>query len=352
MQMMRRGRSMLASCGLVLAAVAWPAMAQEGRGCSIYAPCPEGMSCHPFVGRCYHEPRRLDEPCMAGFECGAGLSCPAVAQRCEVARPGPSPADQAVAKVGGGLESAASTTGSAINSAAQAVGSLFTGGGKGGGSSSSQQGVPRDPYVDNSKVEAQLRAERDAEQRAQIEATRQAQAEEEQRVQLEEQQRLQAEAQRAQDAALAAKAGDAHRFEALSLRWFAAPDQYVRHRDFLAYVTPLASELDRRDATFRITQGLVGHCISFEAVGFPNHFLRHQGFRVKLAPFEDTQLFREDATFCSGPGLADGLARSYLSVNYPTYYLRVDNGELWLRPFEESDAFRRDATFVEGDLLQ
>lgn len=199
------------------------------------------------------------------------------------------------------------------------------------------EGVPRDVVLpDDPAYEERQRAEAAAQMREQIEAQRQLQAETNQRAQAE-----------AQPQAWAAQANQFHRFQTISLRVGADSDRYLRHQNFLVYVTPVTSPLDGHDASFRIIQGLGGQCISLESINYPGHFLRHQEFRLKLAPYEDSQQFRQDATFCKGTGLADGLAASYISLNYPSYYLRIENGELWLRQYEDSDAFRRDATFVE-----
>jgi hypothetical protein len=123
------------------------------------------------------------------------------------------------------------------------------------------------------------------------------------------------------------------------------PDRYIRHRNSLGYVEPISDDLGKMDATWEIVPGLAGRCSSLESLNNPGHFLRHQGSRLKLAPFADDQLFRQDASFCMVPGLADVNATSFESVNYPHHFVRHRNFELWLDPFDGSDLFRRDATF-------
>ncbi|MBL8325868.1 MAG: hypothetical protein JNJ89_13035 [Rubrivivax sp.] len=56
--------------------------AKLGQGCSVFYPCEDGLSCHPFVQKCFHVPRRESEPCMAGHGCGPGLNCEAGSQVC------------------------------------------------------------------------------------------------------------------------------------------------------------------------------------------------------------------------------------------------------------------------------
>jgi len=61
-----------------------PASAKQafGEGCGPLKTCGDGLSCHPFIQKCYHNPRKRDEPCMAGHSCGAGLTCQAGSQTC------------------------------------------------------------------------------------------------------------------------------------------------------------------------------------------------------------------------------------------------------------------------------
>jgi hypothetical protein len=66
------------------AAVTLPVFAKQnhGEGCSAFKPCGDGLSCQPFIQKCYHKPRKQDEPCMAGHGCAAGLTCEAGKQIC------------------------------------------------------------------------------------------------------------------------------------------------------------------------------------------------------------------------------------------------------------------------------
>lgn len=207
-----------------------------------------------------------------------------------------------------------------------------------------QEGVARDPVIDNREYDQQERARREAEFQAEREQRRQM----EQQSQAQTQQRASDEGQ-ARAAAWAAHAAIGPRSKVVSLRAHGAPGLNVRHRNFLAYVTPIAGDLDGHDASFRYIPGLMGQCVSFESLNYPGYFLRHENFRLKLAPIEDSEQFRADATFCSRTGLADGNEASYFAINYPTYYIRNEGGELWLREYQENEAFVSDATFVEAE---
>jgi hypothetical protein len=122
-------------------------------------------------------------------------------------------------------------------------------------------------------------------------------------------------------------------------------DRFIRHRDWLGYTEPVTDDLARLDSTFRIVAGLAGKCISLESQNIPNHYLRHQGWRMKLAAREENDLYKQDATFCMVPGLAGSAGVSLESVNFPSHFIRHRNNELWLDRFDESDLNRRDATF-------
>jgi hypothetical protein len=134
--------------------------------------------------------------------------------------------------------------------------------------------------------------------------------------------------------------------EVVSLRAVNSPERYIRHRGFLGFIEPVNSELARQDASFRIVPGLANsNCKSFESVNAPNHFLRHEQFRLKLSPRVEQQLFKDDATFCIVPGLGNSNASSFESVNAPGHYIRHRNFELWLDRVDGTDLFKADATF-------
>jgi hypothetical protein len=103
--------------------------------------------------------------------------------------------------------------------------------------------------------------------------------------------------------------------------------------------------LDIDDSSFRIVKGLAGvDTISFESRNYPGHYLRHQGFRIKLHRPDGSELFRNDASFRVVKGLADTSWRSFESVNYPGYFLRHRNFQLYIEQ-GDGDLFRKDCTF-------
>ncbi|MDQ2584110.1 AbfB domain-containing protein [Saccharothrix yanglingensis] len=83
-------------------------------------------------------------------------------------------------------------------------------------------------------------------------------------------------------------------------------DRYLRHQAGVArtdVVNAGSAALLKGDATFVVRRGLADpSCYSFESRNVPGQYLRHQAFRVRISPSENTDLYRRDATFCAQPG--------------------------------------------------
>lgn len=120
----------------------------------------------------------------------------------------------------------------------------------------------------------------------------------------------------------------------------------IRHRNSLGEITPIISDLDRADATFRIISGLTGASgsVSFESKNYPGHFLRHQNSRMKLHPNDNSDLFRKDATFIASDRGRFRPVR-FESVNYPGHFIRHSNFELWIAQDDGSELFKADSTW-------
>jgi hypothetical protein len=104
-------------------------------------------------------------------------------------------------------------------------------------------------------------------------------------------------------------------FESVNL-----PGHYIRHRNYLADLTTLGTDLDRTDATFILRPALSGApgAVSFESTNFPGHFLRHESWRVKLNRNDNSDLFKKDASFHPRAPLSGAPGTvSFESVNYP-----------------------------------
>ena len=122
------------------------------------------------------------------------------------------------------------------------------------------------------------------------------------------------------------------------------PDRYIRHAFYLGIVEPAMGNY--ASITFRVVPGLGGRCVSLQSKDFPDHYLRHQNWRIKLSRIEADPSMRADATFCMMPGLATTTGISFEAVSAPGHFIRHRNFELWLDRPDESDQFRKDATFL------
>jgi hypothetical protein len=117
-----------------------------------------------------------------------------------------------------------------------------------------------------------------------------------------------------------------------ALQSYNFPDMYVRHRNFLGELTTVVSDLDKADASFELTPGVDDPTgVSFASYNATGQYLRHQDFRVKVAPNDGTWLFRLDATFFLYTGRADSSAYSLVPVNSLDRVLRHrDDGHIYV----------------------
>ncbi|CAM4012608.1 AbfB domain-containing protein [Kibdelosporangium persicum] len=110
-------------------------------------------------------------------------------------------------------------------------------------------------------------------------------------------------------------------------------DRYLRHQDGLArtdVVTSGSEPLLKADASFVVRPGLAdSSCYSLEARNLPGQYLRHQAFRVRLSPLENSDLYRRDATFCAQPGSSSDTVR-LASINELGTNVRHYNAEVWV----------------------
>ncbi len=126
-------------------------------------------------------------------------------------------------------------------------------------------------------------------------------------------------------------------------------DRYLRHLNSVVRTDALSAssgESGRRDASFAIRPGLDGtSCYSFESVNFPGEYLRHAGFRLRTNPVQNSDLYRQDATFCAQQGLG-GTGISLVSRNLPGHYIRHRNAEVWVERIGADTGSRLDASWT------
>ncbi len=138
----------------------------------------------------------------------------------------------------------------------------------------------------------------------------------------------------------------------IALQSFNYPDHFIRHRNRLGEISVVGTDLDRKDASFRILPGLgeqpypslQKEYVSLQSVNYPGSYLRVQEGRIKLDKSMDEENFKKEATFRLVPGLANRDCSSFESLKSPGYYIRHKNFQLHLEK-GDGDLFRKDATF-------
>ncbi|MEU6066395.1 AbfB domain-containing protein [Streptomyces sp. NPDC047082] len=133
-----------------------------------------------------------------------------------------------------------------------------------------------------------------------------------------------------------------------SVRSVNYPDRYWHVGGGYVQLDPIGSASARRDATFKVVDGLAdGSCYSFATAD--GSYLRHRDFLLRAERNDGSSLFRQDATFCPRASSYSG-AVMLESVNYPGRFLRHQNFRLKLDQYQYSDLYRADSSFrlVDG----
>jgi hypothetical protein len=133
----------------------------------------------------------------------------------------------------------------------------------------------------------------------------------------------------APNAAPAASGGQGASSAPTQLRSVNVPNAFIRHQQGIGRLTPVASDLDKKDSSFLIRPGLAGAGVSFESANFSGYYLRHQNGQIRLGRADNNVLFKKDASFHQRPGLA-GKGTSFESVNFPGAYLRHCRGLIFI----------------------
>jgi len=138
-----------------------------------------------------------------------------------------------------------------------------------------------------------------------------------------------------------------------SFQSFNFPDHYIAHANFLGELIVPSSDLQRKDSTFKMIEGLASHpnggaqAVSFESFNYPGYYLRHFQFRIHLQTSDGTEGFKDDATFWLEAGNAkpsDVVYSSFRSFNFPSRFIRHRNFDLWVEGGDD-DPFKSDSTF-------
>ncbi len=133
-----------------------------------------------------------------------------------------------------------------------------------------------------------------------------------------------------------------------SIECYSAQGKYLRRKSALTFFeNTFTTEAEAKDARFKEFPGLAdANGVSFESVGSPGHCLRHQYGRLKVTVIA-SDLDKKDATFMIRPGLATNKEMwvSFELFNFPGQFICNKNGELWTGPRKEDTAFLESATF-------
>ena len=101
------------------------------------------------------------------------------------------------------------------------------------------------------------------------------------------------------------------------------------------------------DSVWLVGPGLAGAgTYSLRPTNFPDRFLRHRDFQLWVDAQEESDLFKQDASFKIVSGLADAAGISFESVNFPGHFIRHRGFELFNDCNDHSDLFKLDATFI------
>lgn len=138
-----------------------------------------------------------------------------------------------------------------------------------------------------------------------------------------------------------------------ALRLVSRAGQYVaaypRKIGMVVEAGPASPVQVREAATFTVVPGLSDPaCYSLR--DDDEAYLRHRGFRLRLAPDDGSTLFEQDATFCLRGDRAGGSV-FLRSVNYTDRYVRYRDGQLYLDPVEDTTAYWDSASFRFTDPL-
>lgn len=116
----------------------------------------------------------------------------------------------------------------------------------------------------------------------------------------------------------------------------ASPGSLMSSVDNMAVITANARALE-------VVEGLADPaCFTFRS---GDRYMRHSGYRLRFDPQEDTDLFRQDATFCPEEGATPGTV-TLRSVNYPEHVIHHRNIELWIDESDDSDDFAESSSFI------
>lgn len=124
------------------------------------------------------------------------------------------------------------------------------------------------------------------------------------------------------------------------------PNHYTGHCEYTLKIDPNTDgyqDLYLKDSTFKLTIPPIsdeGNFLVLQSVNFSNYHVRHCGFRIRINPRQETQLYKDDA-LNERQGYISKLPREI----YPT-----SNFELWLDSYDGAQLDKDDTSFEVFDL--
>ena len=96
-----------------------------------------------------------------------------------------------------------------------------------------------------------------------------------------------------------------------------------------------------------LTKELIGKQFRFESKNYPNHFIRHQSWKIFKHAHDPSELYQLDSSFDVILGIC-GQGISLRSVKYPAYYVRhyKRKGECFIHSSDGKSSFEEDASFI------
>lgn len=144
---------------------------------------------------------------------------------------------------------------------------------------------------------------------------------------------------------------------AISLQASNYPRSYLTNVNGTARLVTPANDGERQQSTFRLVAGLAGTGVSFQSSTAGSQYLRHQNFQIFQQTNDGGDIFRRGATFTQRAALAGscgcntGTCASYESVDWPGYYVRHRNYAFYIDRSDNSDVFKQDASFCAAPPL-
>ena len=138
------------------------------------------------------------------------------------------------------------------------------------------------------------------------------------------------------------KFGKVYRFQSHNY-----PKRVMNQRGFEVWIDEFDAS-DDRNISFIIVKGLTGRGVSFRSLKYPDRYLHQREWLCFVDVFEDTQSFKDNSTFIPRIGLANpkDFHRSFEAINNPGYYIRHSSFRVRVDKYDETDLFRREASWL------